>query len=155
MLPTCYIRLDVSHLINMVAKWKCLKGKDKTLVRAFNLRCISQVYQMDTFAEIKYVMKSLLSVALSKTIGCTTEGKSLTSDVRMQYLNNMIKGNIDVKIETVINNDIDDVNQEVEYPINDYETNADATNWINWSNSILDSAKQIAKESEYGSIINA
>jgi len=92
MLPSCYIRLDVSHLINMVAKWNCLKGKDKILVRVFNLRCIGQVYQMDNFAEIEYIIESLMSVALSKTIGNTIEGKSLMSDVRMQYLNNMIKG---------------------------------------------------------------
>lgn len=101
-LPSCYIRLGVNHLINMVARWKCLKGKDRTLVRAFNLRCISQVYQMDTFTEIEYAMESLLSVALSKTIGYTIEEKSLMSDVRMQYLNNMIKGNIDIKTETIL-----------------------------------------------------
>lgn len=26
-IPSCYIRLDVSHFISMVARWDCLKGK--------------------------------------------------------------------------------------------------------------------------------
>lgn len=40
-LPVCYIRLDVSHLISMVARWSCLKGKDKVLVRRYIIRCIT------------------------------------------------------------------------------------------------------------------
>jgi len=59
MLPTCYLRLDVSHLIKMVAKWKCLKGKEKMLVHVFNLRCISQAYLMDSFKEMEYLLESL------------------------------------------------------------------------------------------------
>lgn len=55
MLPACYIRLDVSHLIKMVAKWKCLKGKEKTLVRIFTLRCISQAYLMESFKDVEYL----------------------------------------------------------------------------------------------------
>jgi len=92
MLPFGYIRLNVCHLISMVSKWKCLKGKDKILVRAFFLRCIGQAYLMDSFKELEYFMESVLSAALSKSIGCTTNGNKLMSDVHMQYLNNKIKG---------------------------------------------------------------
>lgn len=159
-IPKCYIRLDVSHLINMVAKWKCLKGKDKTLVRAFNLRCVSQAYQMNSFKELEYFMESLLSVALSKSIGCTSNGKAVASNMRINYLNNIIKGNINAnKIETIINdadNDDDDDDNDNESPVNyESEANYNATNWIEWSNSVLDSAKKIAEESEHGNIISA
>lgn len=57
MIPSCYIRLDVCHLIAMVSRWKCLKGKDKILVRAFNLRCISQAYLMNSFKELEYFIE--------------------------------------------------------------------------------------------------
>lgn len=53
MIPFCY-RLDIYHLTSMVSKWKCLKGKYKILIRAFYIRCISQVYLMDSFKELKY-----------------------------------------------------------------------------------------------------
>lgn len=102
MLPPCYIRLDVSHLIRTIARWKCLKGYDKILVRRFYLRCISQAYKMLSFKEIEYFMESVLIVALSKSIGCTMDVKTLLSDDRMQYLNNIIKDNIDNKTETDI-----------------------------------------------------
>lgn len=97
-LSTCYVRLDVSQLIKMVAKWKSLKGKDKMLVRVFNLRCIGQAYVMDSVKQIEYMMISILSVGLSKTIGFTVDGKSLISNERMQYLNNIIKGNVNNEI---------------------------------------------------------
>lgn len=132
-LPSCYIRLDVSHLVHMVARWKCLKGREKIMVRAFNLRCINQVYQMNTFTEIEYAITSLLCVALSKTIACCTiNEKQLKSDMRIQYLNNLRKGNIaNVKIETIINND---TNEEVSEPsinnFNNYERNSDITGHI-------------------------
>jgi len=52
-------------------------------------------------------MESLLSVALSKSIGCTMNGNMLMSEVRIQYLNNIIKGsnNFDDILDTVKNND--------------------------------------------------
>jgi len=155
MLPTCYLRLDVSHLIKMVAKWKCLKGKEKMLVRVFNLRCISQAYLMDSFKEVEYLLESLLIVALSKTIGCTVDGKLLMSDIRMQHLNNIIKDHINNEMETIINDNSDE-NQEIDkLSIDDTNMNSHNADWMEWSNSILDSAKRIADESDNGNIINA
>lgn len=116
---------------------------------------------MDTFTEIEYVMISLVSVALSKTIGSSTiNGKPLMSDTRMQYLNNMIKGDLNIKIEAIINNDDEEIESFNDNDFNNeinndnYKRNSD-TDWVNWSNSVLESAKNIANESEHGNIINA
>lgn len=102
------------QLIKIVAKWKSLKGKDKMLVRVFNLRCIGRAYVMDSVKQIEYMMISILSVGLSKTIGFTVDGKSLISNERMQYLNNIIKGNVNYEINSIINDDNEDENQEIE-----------------------------------------
>lgn len=41
-LPTIYLRLDVSHLIAMIPRWKSLKEQRKgCAVRRFYLRCLS------------------------------------------------------------------------------------------------------------------
>jgi len=156
MLPFCYIRLDVCHLISMVSKWKCLKGKDKILVRAFFLRCIGQAYLMDSFKELEYFMESVLSVALSKSIGCTTNGNKLMSDVRMQYLNNKIKDNSNIHniLETVENNNENPESESLSDDFSKYETDHN-TNWMKWSISVLNSSKKIAEDSKDGSIINA
>lgn len=108
-------------------------------------------------------MESLLSIALSKTIGCTSDGKAVASDERIKYLNNIIKGNINnnKKIDWIINNnenDNDEENPEIEFLTcnsTGQEANVEATNWVEWINTILNSAKKIADDSEYGNIINA
>ena len=60
---------------------------------------------MDSFKEVEYLIKSLFSVALNRTTSCTTNGKLVMSDERMQYLSNIIKDNINIKIESFINDD--------------------------------------------------
>lgn len=158
MMPPCYIRLDVSHLIHMVARWKSLKSKDKMLVRKFTLRCISQAYQMDSLKKLEYFIESMLSVALSKYIGCTINGQQLMSDKRMQYLNNIIKGYINIDTVEATINDNDDIDEEATSFINDNDEdkgNCDASDWLQWSNLLWDSAQKIAEDSEDGSIFNA
>jgi len=119
------------------------------------LRYIGQAYLMDSFKELKYFMKSVLSVALSKSIGCTTNGNKLMSDVRMQYLNNKIKGNSNIHdiLETAENNDENPESESLSDDVSKYETNHN-TDWMKWSISIFNSSKTIAEDSK-DSIINA
>jgi len=67
-LPDCFIRLDVSHIIALVARWPCLRKKTSK-IRQFFLRCICIAYQSDNLAEIETLLKSVLVVALSEEIG--------------------------------------------------------------------------------------
>lgn len=71
--PTAYIRLDVTHFIAMVSRWKCF---DKKIIaaRRFYIRCISQAYQMQDFDKLKDFIESMLAVALSESIGNTSDG---------------------------------------------------------------------------------
>lgn len=157
-IPSCYIRLDVSHLIRMITRWKCLKGNEKILVRIFFLRCIGQAYKMSSFKELEYFIESLLCVALSKSIGCAINGKPLESDLRMQYLNDIIKDNVNVNnIKTFINENNDEMseNDSLADDVPNEELNIDCTDWIEWSDSVLDSAKKIAENATYGNVINA
>lgn len=99
-LPYCYIRLDVSHLIAMVGRWKCLKGKERCLVRRFYLRCVGQAYQIDSLITLRDFLESVLVVALSRYIGADARGRPLISDTRMQSLNDAIKG-VNIKVAEV------------------------------------------------------
>lgn len=49
-LPTCYVRLDVSHFIGAIAKWDCLRGK-LAKIRQFYLRSIGHIYKMTSIQE--------------------------------------------------------------------------------------------------------
>ncbi|KAL0099140.1 hypothetical protein PUN28_020008 [Cardiocondyla obscurior] len=94
---------------------------------------------MVSFKELESFMESMLIVALSKGIGCTNDGKAVPTDLRMSYLDNVIKGNFNInnKIETImiavdeeekIDDNDDKENSETEFNI--HETNYDITNWV-------------------------
>ena len=101
-------------------------------------------------------MESISIVALSKNIGCTMDGKPLTSNERLQYLNGIIKDNNIIETNNTCDNNNNE-NSETQSFSNDnssYEENCN-TSWLEWSNSIWDFAQKVAKNSEYDSIINA
>lgn len=90
-LPNCYIRLDVSHFIGMIARWDCLRCK-LIKVRQFYLRSIGHVYKMRNVQNIKTVLTSIMIVALSKDIGCDENSEFLTSEFHLRSINDVIKG---------------------------------------------------------------
>lgn len=82
-IPQCYIRLDVSHFIGMIAKWECLRGR-ALKIRQFFLRCLGQAYQMENFIEVHNFIKSVLIVALSEEIGVDESGILLPSEKHLR-----------------------------------------------------------------------
>ncbi|CAL1677483.1 unnamed protein product [Lasius platythorax] len=42
-IPQCYIRLDISHFIGMIARWECLRGKAPK-IRQFYLKSLGRAY---------------------------------------------------------------------------------------------------------------
>lgn len=139
--PGCYIRLDVSHLIAMVARWDCLRGKPSK-VRQLFIRGIAQIYQMQSVIEAEYVIESLLVIALSEDVGCTEQNFPVESEIRLRYANNLIKGCIDHDDQEgeERNADLDDEN---------------AGSWAGWSRSIYERAKAISAKTSAGGIVNA
>lgn len=154
-LPSTYIRLDVSHVIAMVSRWNCLKGKEKILVRRFYLRCVAQMYQISTMDELSYFVKSVLSVALSNFIGHTPSNDILPFEERIRFLNDKIK---DVPINT---EEVDDDDAEFSEKINiEKEEHSDEnksfnSDWKTWSDDQYSAAREIANNSLVGDTINA
>ena len=89
-LPSTYLRLDVSHLISSVSRWKCLENDRQ--VRRFYLRCIAKAYQIANFEELTDFIQSILCLALSRYIGYTACKEALPSEEKLQFLNDKIKG---------------------------------------------------------------
>lgn len=148
--PATYMRLDVSHFVAMVARWKCLK-MTVIAARRFYIRCICQIYQMDDFETVTSAIESLLAVALSEYIGFTTEGEAVPSEMRVQALTNTIKGVTfdEIKNYTEKTDDIE-VSED-----NDAEDDRIDTGWNAWAHSRYSNAETIGKVSKYGSVINA
>lgn len=141
-MPATYIRLDVSHVAAMVARWDCLKSTINA-GQQFYLRCISQAYQMDDFKELTYFLESVLIVCLSEFVGYTKDGRPVQSEIRMQALDRTIQGADCTALKDDGEPRITDDDKE-----NDY---CSSRNWNKWATNLCDSARVIAKTCEEGS----
>lgn len=142
-LPNCYVRLDVSHFIgHMIARWDCLRGK-AAKVRQFYIRSIGHIYKMSEIPNIKFLLTSIMVVALSEDIGCYKNSDLLLTEHHLRSVNDVIKGT-----------SLEDLIDEKE---NADETSCDAleNGWMEWANFILESTKTIAAKYTSGSVVNA
>jgi hypothetical protein len=62
--PVCYLRIDIAHLIKLVGKWTCWKGKRKNKLREFYVRCTRLLIKSDYLFEFKSVLVDILTVLL-------------------------------------------------------------------------------------------
>lgn len=150
-IPSCFIRLDVSHFICMISRWNCLKHKDKLLIRKFYIRCISQAYKMTSLEELSTLFDAILVVALSEYVDINENGKELSSESRLQYLNTIIKSVTIPELTSEMDEDLfdNDTNNSEE------ADDKDIFDWFQWSANIYDNAKQLAINCTEGTIINA
>lgn len=142
-LPTCYIRLDVSHVVAMVARWPCLKRKTSK-IRQFFLRCICIIYQSDNLIEIETLLKSVLVVALSEEIGENGNGELLNSEVHLRFANNSIKG-VTINDDTSVNDCF----------LRDGDDDGMSESWTEWATIVYNQAEKIASQSINGTTVNA
>ena len=70
--PSCFIRLDIRHFVQMICRWPCVK-KSLEKGREFTVKSFCYVYKCDNFTETKKTLKALLIVLLSKYIGYPVE----------------------------------------------------------------------------------
>lgn len=68
-LPSCFIRIDVAHIIKMFCRIKCLVGLHKKHLKEFYVRCLKLLMESVTLEEFKTILNQLLTVALSETDG--------------------------------------------------------------------------------------
>lgn len=63
-IPSCFMRLDICHFMNMIARWKCFSGKPP-LVRVFFLRAIAVLRKQNLFYEFEEIARNILILAVS------------------------------------------------------------------------------------------
>lgn len=149
-LPATYIRLDVSHLIAMVSRWKCLKTKVLAARRLY-LRCIAQAYQMSDFKTLAYFLESVLAVALSEYLGTTKNDIVVPAQIRMEVLDRTIEG----VAFTDLNADDNEAIQDKDNASDNDILEDDTSDWKTWTNTIYATAQDIGNKSKEGTIINA
>jgi len=148
-MPACFLRLDISHLIVMVAKWDCLRKKPAK-VRQFYIRSIAQIYQTSNVQDITYLLKCILTVSLRQEIGVNDSNESVHSELCLRNINCIIK-------QGILVNDVAENNDEVEK--DDYKTISASDDeifcWKTRADRILNAAQKLAEKSVNGNVLNA
>lgn len=145
-LPTCCLRLDVSHFIAQIARWKCLKHQ-KPQVRQFYLRSLAHVYKMNDFSEVESALRSILVVALSHRTGINSSGETYSSTEHLHRVDNMIRGAPNVFEPTDKHMEEEDDEDEHKTELILDSDNDSTSTWIEWSKQLCQDAAKIANES--------
>jgi len=90
-LPTCYIRIDIAHLVKLVCRWKCLTGTKNYRLKEFYVRCVMLLIRANCSEEFENVLLDILIVSISQTesdqMGSTN--KCPAEEARIRLLNNI------------------------------------------------------------------
>lgn len=71
-LPICFIRLDIAHVIKMITRWQCFHGKAPR-IKDFYMRCIGFLTTVETKSQFENILYAILIVALSECNDKDTE----------------------------------------------------------------------------------
>lgn len=91
-LPLCWIRIDISHLIVDVARWPCLKGKERRACKEFYVRCIGYLSTLESLEKITQVVKYTLLIATARY-----DKEDSNVKIGRNYLLNVFQGTYDHK----------------------------------------------------------
>lgn len=109
-MPICYIRLDIAHVIKMIARWQCFRGKSPR-IKDFYLRCVRFLTTIESKHQFEDILHSILIVALSKCNDKATECANKLEFLLEIIRNFMIdeKENPDEKNYSNDNNPLDEI----------------------------------------------
>lgn len=98
---SCYVPLDIAHLIKMFCRKKVFAGKPWR-VKDFYIRCIGLLTTCETLTEFVNLLQAVFVVAMSDCDGQNKTGKDIPSQQYQPYLFQRIKSfiPIDNKLES-------------------------------------------------------
>lgn len=82
-LPQCYIRIDVAHMIKLFCRIPYFKGIQNKKLKTFYVSCLRLLLTSLTINEFTEILCALLIVAKSETDGCV----KVTIDTPADYCN--------------------------------------------------------------------
>jgi len=110
-LPSCFIRIDVSHMIKTFCRLKCLCGIKKKCLKEFYVRCCRLLLTSTDLDTFKQILTAFMTVMLSETDGWITEtgNQENPSEKYRLYLINLMKF---IPADEISNNYTDCDNQD-------------------------------------------
>jgi len=159
LLPECYVRVDVAHIIHMLCRWKCLSARKP--IKDFYVRCISLLIKSQNINMFKSALEMIIIVACANTDGVDNNLKNTPAeDARKNLIESISRGNIDISINENTSDDYKGISIEDTFFIDEenpkdlYEDNQQTKSTINtWLDEIKFSS--IEKSNVVGDRISA
>lgn len=142
-MPICRIRLDIAHIIKMITKWQCFRGKAPR-IKDFYLRCVGFLTTVESKDEFEDILHSILIVALSECDDKDTECAN-----RQEFLLKIIRN---FTMEEKEKDEESDSNDN--HPLNEIDAAIENDN-LSHFNKLYDSAKDFAAKTHSGERPNA
>lgn len=113
-LPSCFIRIDVSHMLKIFCRIKCISGIHKKHLKEFYVRCFRLLLSSTNFNTFQEILKHFMTVILSETDGWVNDNdkRENPSEYSRIYLLKLMKGMIIEDSE--INDDLEYCNTKVQ-----------------------------------------
>lgn len=119
LLPKCYIRCDVAHVIKLMVQFPSLK-KQIRRTRQFYLRALGQVIQCEDMKDMGNLLRAIMTIAISETEGLSllTENPTLCEHRKQWLIARISTGkkmeNLDALIESSENLEVAEPRDEEE-----------------------------------------
>jgi len=150
--PTCFIRNDVNHFVQLITRWQLLKSSKYPRTKQLFCRAMCLLIFVKHFDEAKQTFEAIFTIALSKYDGpCSDiDGGTLRKTAcacRKKFLQSLITNNIDDLINNVKSHDLEMQTTEEIDP--EPENNINVVSFKDWTRQIA-LASQIRVENDIG-----
>lgn len=109
-LPSCFVRLDVAHIMKLVSRWKCLRDTRKR-IKEFYMRGIAQIILSKDLETCKSLLRALLIVAFSEYDGLDPVNKEMTAcEEAKQKLKELYSSSQDTRVEQFVSDMVEENN---------------------------------------------
>jgi len=110
-LPTCFLRVDVSHMVKLFSRIKCLIGVKNKYLKEFYVRALRLLLTSVTLTSFKEILCAIFTVIFSETDGWLMNDEAIETPAEKcrNYLLSLMKGISNDTFET-IDNDGDESN---------------------------------------------
>jgi len=118
LLPECYVRVDVAHIVHMLCRWKCLSARKP--IKYFYVRCL--LIKSQNIDMFKSALEMIIIVA--NTDGVDNNLKNTPAeDARKHLMESISRGNIDISIYENTSNDYKGISIENRFFIDEESPN--------------------------------
>jgi len=132
-LPSCFIRVDIAHVLKFVTQWRVLNGPNiRRRVKEFYVRGIGQLSMATDLNESKLITKNIFIVMLSKDEGQSNNENIPSEDAKQFFVQRFACGIQQSIVNSIVNLQIEDCTNEEEISNDDIEECCliEIKNWI-------------------------